>query len=75
MELKYTVLSGIFPEILTQKVWVQKPLHLLILARPFRIFQNFGQVLVSAHTLFMASVCLWVPPNKHRALLSFPEYS
>jgi len=62
-ESKYTVLSGIFPEILTQKVLIQETLQLLFLAGPFRILQSFGQILVSANTLLMASVCLWMPPN------------
>lgn len=57
MEWKYSVLSGIFNEILTQ-VLIQEPLQLLLLARPFRLFQSFGQVLVSAYSLFVVSVCL-----------------
>lgn len=55
-ELKYLALSGLFPEILTEKVCIQEPLRLLVLARSFRLFQSFVQVLVSAYALFMASV-------------------
>lgn len=49
MKLKYTVISGIFPDILIQGILVREILQLLFFARPFRLFQSFGQVLVSAY--------------------------
>lgn len=37
MESKYTVLSGIFPEILTQKVLIQEPLQLLFFGQTLQV--------------------------------------